>query len=288
MTSAILENPMSSRFELRFQSTDETKLYAQIWEQEGAKAHLVICHGQGEHSGSYLRVVEALKGLPMSIFALDLRGHGKSEGLRGFAESMEPYVQDLESFISLLSEDRALFSKPVMLLGHSMGGLTQTLTLLRNPQWNIRSLILSSPLFGLSKEVPAVKAFGSLALNLLAPQVTLWNQITLEDCTSDPEVIEELAKDVYRHDKISAGVFLGFYTAWKDVFEKLSTLKVPLLLQISNKDPVVSTPRNLEFYKLYSGKKELKEYKNRKHEIYNDLGREEVLKDLAAFVEKNI
>lgn len=279
---------MQSRFELRFESTDETKLYAQLWEHQDAKASLIICHGQGEHSGSYLRVVEALKDLPVSIYALDLRGHGKSEGLRGFAESMEPYVRDLTSFVNLLAEDRGLFNKPVLMLGHSMGGLNQTLTLLRNPQWKIRALILSSPLFALSKEVPAVKAWGSLVMNLVAPQVTLWNQITAEDCSSDPEIIEELNKDEYRHDKISSGVFLGFYSAWKEIFLRLSSLKVPLLLQISSKDPVVSTRRNLEFFKLYSGEKELKEYKNRRHEIYNDKGREEVLADLAAFIRKTI
>ena len=93
---------------------------------------------------------------------------------------------------------------------------------------------------------------------------------------------------VNRHDKISSGVFLGFYTAWKEVFQKMAILKLPLLLQISNKDPVVSSSRNHEFFKMYLGSKEIKEYKDRKHEIYNDLGREEVLKDLAAFIEKNI
>lgn len=279
---------MYSRSEAFIRGYHDTEIYFQAWESPQAKATLIITHGQGEHSDCYQRVITALESLPLNIYAWDMRGHGRSEGTRGFVKDFDEYIYDYEAFIGFLKKQKEIDKNPVFVLGHSMGGLVQTKALLDHPEWNIRAQILSSPLFALSKKVPAIKDIGAIALNLLTPNVTLWNEIYLTDVTRDPEVLKELEKDPYRHDRISSAAYLGFFKAQRSIQMRLKKLQTPTFMQISTKDPVVSTEKNREFYDGMICEKKKIEYAGRKHEIYNDIEREIVLRDLAEYIQSKI
>jgi alpha-beta hydrolase superfamily lysophospholipase len=219
------------------------------------------------------------------VVTWDLRGHGRSEGLRGVVDSFSEYLHDFRALTKHLAAEFELESKKVCLLGHSMGGLVQTASLLKFSDLpKISKQVLSGPLFGLSKEVPAFKQVGSIALKIFTPKITTWNEINNEDCSRDPLVIEEYNTDIYRHGRISSGAFLGFYESWRQVFQNIHKIEIPTLMQISDKDPVISSQRAQDFFKDLNCQKTLKIYKDRRHEIYNDLGREEVFADLVHFL----
>src|SRR5690606_25399896 len=74
------------------------RLAYRTWEAERARAALVVVHGLGEHSGRYAEFGERMAGYGISTFAMDLRGHGLSEGRRGHVPSFDIFLQELDRF----------------------------------------------------------------------------------------------------------------------------------------------------------------------------------------------
>ncbi|MBC7754690.1 MAG: alpha/beta fold hydrolase, partial [Moraxellaceae bacterium] len=150
---------MLARAEKFFKGFDNTKLFLQTWGNPKAQATILITHGQAEHSDAYLRLVDGLsKHLNLNFIAWDLRGHGKSEGIRGYAGDFNHYVLDYDCFIEEALKLPLVKNKTLFLLGHSMGGLIQTCALVEKKYTQVTAQILSSPLFGLQLPVPVWKS----------------------------------------------------------------------------------------------------------------------------------
>lgn len=278
------------QFEGNFSSTQDCSLFYQTWQHKkkprDCKGWVIITHGQGEHSECYQRVIEAISPIGFNILAWDLRGHGRSDGKRGYAAHFHDYIDDFFQFykqvVTPMTED-----KPRFWLGHSMGGLIQLLGLLRVVNGPSESQILSNPYMGLSMPIPLIKEIGAIVLKNYLPQVTLSNEIDNHDLSRDPDVLKEYSQDTLRHHKISAGVHVGAKEYQDELFKRVSNFNGPLLMQIADQDPIVSSPRNKSLFELISSQdKTLKIYPNRKHEIYNDLDRNEVLSDLAYWLQQ--
>lgn len=276
---------MLTRSEGYFKGYQDQKLYYQAWTPKNPKGSLIITHGQGEHSECYSRLAEALKDSELTIYAWDLRGHGRSDGVRGYAKEFQDYVRDYEAFLRKLTIDNKITEKPIFLLAHSLGGLVQFKTLIDFPTLPVTAQILSGPLFGVSVPVPDYKKKAAQFFNKVYPKITLWNEIRYEHLTRDLAVIKEFQKDVLRHDRISPGVYIGFMEAIEICKHRASKIILPTLMQIAEKDPVISSADAIEvFNSISSSKKELKIYSGFKHEIYNDLEREIVYDDLRRFI----
>lgn len=268
-----------------FKGAEGINLFFQVWENPQARGTLIITHGHGEHSDSYRRVVEALKEEAWTIYAWDMRGHGRSEGLRGYAANFDLYCEDYALFLKQVLERPEVKTGPVVLLCHSMGALVQLKTLILHPEFKPDAMVISSPLVGVGVHVPAYKKIAAEWLNKFLPTVTLWNEVSNDHVTRDADVIRELERDPYRHSRISAGVYLGFMNSFALVHEKAPELKFKTLLQISDKDPVVSSEEAIRFFENLGAKeKEIKIYAGARHEVYNDIGREQVFQDLKNFL----
>ncbi len=277
---------MYRRHEGFFEGHDGISLFFQVWENPKARGTILITHGQGEHSECYHRVVDFFKNSEWSFFAWDLRGHGRSEGKRGYASHFEDYVADYQIFLELALKDHRVAGKPAVLMSHSMGGLIQLKTLAHH-SFPVKAQTCSAPFLGLAFQPPGWKDTGAGLLNRIYPQITMWNEIKHTQLTQDAEVIKEYEQDVLRHDRISPGVYLGFQPAFEDVMAHATSLTIPSLFQLPEKDPVVSTPTAQAFFeKLGSPLKQLHLYGNdARHEIFNDLGRIQALTDLKNFVD---
>lgn len=263
----------------------------QKWSTKNSVGTILITHGQAEHSDCYQRLVDGFSGSGWNFIAWDLRGHGKSEGLRGYAKDFNEYISDFTIFIDKCLSLDEVKSKPVLLLSHSMGGLIQTCGLLENKYHekysNIKAQILSSPLFGVAVDVPAWKDTGATFINLLLPKVTLGNEIKNEQLTRDIEVMREYEADTYRHGRISSGVYLGFKREFPFVLARAHEIKLPSFLSVSDQDPVVSSEAALKFFDLIdSNIKGLKIVEGGKHELYNDIVRDEVFKAVVGFADQ--
>lgn len=275
---------ISSRKEFLFEGSRGHKLHGVLVDADAPQGLLCITHGQGEYTGSYHRLIRALEPLNLRILLWDMYGHGKSQGKRGTVPDVEVFVEDQARFLDL-AETHAVTNGPIFYLGHSLGGLVLTECLLKNESFKPQAVVLSSPFFGLGLEVPLIKDLAALAMGKLFPSITMGNEISDSNLTRDPDVLEEYSKDMFRHHRISPIVYLGALTAQRYVMNRAAHFKHPLLMQIPEKDLVVSSEKNKIFFEHCRSKlKELKVYPGRKHEIYNDLEREEVFADLIHFL----
>ena len=282
---------MYQRSETFFHAFDGSKLFLQKWSTEKSVGTIFVTHGQAEHSDCYHRLINGFANTGWNFIAWDLRGHGRSDGLRGYANDFRDYVSDYHLFLETALRLPEVQSKPVVLLAHSMGGLVQTCALLEKPEVlenkNIKAQVLSSPLFGLSVAVPAWKDISSSIVQKLVPKLTLSNEVKNEDLTRDEVVIRECELDTYRHGRISSGVYLGFKREFPIVLAHASEIKLPTYLHISDQDPVVSSEAALKFFDaIDSQNKGLKIVENAKHELYNDIVRTEVIQSVIDFVEQ--
>lgn len=274
------------RFESSFESIDGLSLYFQEWlPLANPQAHLVITHGLGEYSDCYDAFAQELRDYDLRISAWDLRGHGRSQGVRGAISDFYPICQDLEIFLkSVLKIDSS--PTPVILMGHSMGGLILLKSLLGLREYLHLPLILSSPFLGVSLPVPEWKKTASEVLSQLMPTLTLNNEIRPEDLTRDPERLSLYRRDPLRHDRISAGLYESALVAIERVFFQAQAFQGPTLIIGSESDPVVSSPDIQAFAAhLKNPTNQLALLSKRKHEVFNDEGREEAFTILRQFLE---
>ncbi len=276
---------MSLKLEGSYLNREKIRLFYRYWSKPNAKKILIITHGQAEHGACYHRLVEALKDFPINILAWDLRGHGRSEGQRGYTSSFGKYVSDLKEVIEFVQQESGLRDEEILLLGHSMGGLIQLNFLADNFQRKMAANILSSPLLGFKIEVPIYKDIAALAASVIFPQVTLFNEIKFEQLSRDVEVIEEMEKDNLRHDRISPAAYLGSIESIEKLRTTIGSIMVPTFIQISADDPIVDSQAVMNFVRKFRSQSVvLKVYEGRKHEIFNDIHRREVFDDLLQFI----
>ena len=280
---------MYQRSELFFSGYENAKLFLQKWSAANSVGTILFTHGQGEHSDCYDRLITGFENTGWSFIGWDLRGHGRSEGLRGYAQDFNEYTADYDLFLKQVLPLTEVKNKPVILLSHSMGALIHTCAWIKKAYTedfpNIKAQVLSSPLFGVAVDVPAWKDAGASLMHRFAPKLTLGNEIKNEALTRDKSVIREYESDTYRHDRISSGVYLGFKREFPQVAAHAAEIKLPTFLNISDHDPVVSSEAALKIFDLFPTKiKGLKIVEGAKHELFNDTCRNEVIAAVIEFL----
>lgn len=281
---------MYKRSEGFFKGYQDVKIFFQSWEKKENSASIIILHGQGEHSECYHRLVDYFANDNWNFYAMDLRGHGRSEGKRGYVAHFNDYSRDYEIFIKHLFASR-IKRGPVILLAHSMGGMIQLKFLAESYSASqyplITAQVCSGPLLGFSLPVPQFKDVGAEIMAKFFPTMTLWNEIKNKMLTRDQNVIKEYESDVLRHDVLSSKVYLGMKENFYFLFDRASRITLPTLFQIAEQDPVVSSPAAKDFFeKLGSTKKRILVYgDDAKHEIYNDIIRDQAFQDLKKYLD---
>jgi alpha-beta hydrolase superfamily lysophospholipase len=278
---------MTERLEGHFWGYQDAELFFQMWRPEKVRGTLVLTHGLGEHSERYNSVANEMADIGWQTLAWDLRGHGRSEGKRGYVNRFQDYCDDLESFLRFVKSHHHDRTNPIVLFGHSMGGLiTLKMLLNHNPQ-NVNGVVLSSPALGVSLEVPYLKVKGAELLAKWAPKVTLFNEIDYTILSRDRALTSQYGKDPLRHDKVSSRLFLGMREAFEEMMNQAQDFHWPMLLQLAGQEKVVSTPASKDFFeKVGAKKKDLVIYADSYHEIYNDLDKADVIRDLKSFLER--
>lgn len=106
----------------KFAGAGGLEIYWQAWIPEGELGAVVlIAHGGAEHSGRYAWTADQLTARGYAVYAIDHRGHGRSDGPRAYVDRLDNAVADLHRLAALARERHP--TPPVFLLGHSMGGL---------------------------------------------------------------------------------------------------------------------------------------------------------------------
>ncbi|MFT7475774.1 MAG: acylglycerol lipase [Verrucomicrobiales bacterium] len=206
--------------------------YRRTWAAETPHANALILHGVAEHSGRYEHVGATLAKAGISALAYDSYGHGRSGGRRGHADSMDVLLDDVEDNLAELRED----GLPVILLGHSLGGLWAfTYCVSGRPAPDV--LLLSGPALG--AEVPAWQRIAAPILGRVVPKFFVKTDFEGGLLSVDPDVGTAYIDDPLRVRGQTAGLGLAAFSAMKMSNERLETLSVPTMVFHGENDRIV-------------------------------------------------
>lgn len=256
-------------------------LFYRVWEPERPVGALVLSHGMNEHSGRYAHVGKYFVDRGMSVWAMDHRGHGKSEGTRCYVNRFAEYLEDLRLLVDEASRETGF--TPV-LLGHSMGGLIAFRYAAAYPE-TLSGLVLSSPLFRAKVKVDPIKAALAPVLSALLPSLQMPAGIAPEWVSRDPEVVRAYAGDPLVGTKATPRWFVECTRAGGECAGLAADLRLPVLFLQAGADLLVDPEATRQVYtRVAHERKAFKLYPERYHEILNDPGKNEVLDDIAAWL----
>jgi alpha-beta hydrolase superfamily lysophospholipase len=265
--------------EATFTGLKDFRIYYQCWLPPGEpRAVIIIAHGYAEHSGRYANVVNPAVARGDAVYALDHRGHGRSDGERVQVDSFDDYLADLKTFFDLVAARHP--TTKVFLLGHSMGAAIATAYVIRH-QHELAGLVLSGG--GITPRDPgraeAVRAAtpprsGDLAATL----------------SRDPAVIEAYRNDplVYTGPPPDRS-FLRATGLREQLPDLVPEIKLPILIMAGEASPLGDGPRSkVLFEDVGSADKTLKLYPTLMHEIFNEPEHPQVVADMLAWLDAHI
>lgn len=239
------------------------------------KAVLFLVHGMGEHAMRYAHVAEYFKNVNIITVAIDLRGHGRSEGKRGHMPSYNLMMQDLKIAIDCIKDSYRKI--PLIIYGHSMGGNLILNFLLRNHE-DISAAIATGPYLRLGFEPPKWKVLLAKISANIYPGLSQPTALEQEALSRTPQVITEYQNDPLVHDKITASFFVNIHQAGIDAMHRASEITIPLLIMHGAKDRLTSPQGTKEFYENAKDNVKLHIWDDLFHEIHNEPEKSEVFK----------
>lgn len=276
------------RISFDFRSKDNLKLFGRAWLSTNSKIKGVVnlIHGLGEHSGRYEHVAEAFTQAGYHLTAFDLRGHGLSEGKKGFSPSWDHLLDDMELFLTE-SQKQLDLDLPQFLYGHSLGAnLVLTYGLQRKP--DLSGIIATGPAIKLAFEPPKFKLFVGKVLANIAPSFSMSNELERAALSRDAAVVKAYEDDVYVHDRISARLAMDLFASGQYALDHAENFHLPLLLMHGTCDRINLYSASKEFAARGNGNISLILYDDCYHEIHNDLDKEQVIQNMVTWLDQKI
>jgi len=270
-----------------FALRESSRVFGREWAPDGeVRGAVALIHGLGEHSGRYTPLAEALTEAGFALAAIDLRGHGKTEGKRGDWPSYETQLDDIA--LLLKRAQNTYNGKPLFLYGHSMGGNLVINYALRRPTDELRGVIASGPWLKLAFEPPAIKVMLAKIGAFFAPGLIQPSGLNPYHLSRTPEVVQAYINDPLVHDRISARMFLQVHQAGLWALEHAAELRLPMLLMHGGDDHLTSPEASREFCERAGENCTFILWDGRYHEVHNDPGREEVYRAVISWLEEHL
>lgn len=239
---------------------------------DGAR-DLLIVHGLAEHLDRYDHVARAFAGRGWRVTVLELRGHGHSGGRRGHVMDWAEYVADVRAAAESLRPGWSLFA-------HSMGGLV-TLDAVREGLAPAR-YALSNPLLGVRVKAPKAKIAAGRLLSRVWPTLSLTNELDPAGLSRDLEVGRAYAADPLVYNTITP----RWYTEMTRALERVGGMPAPTMptkFFLSDADPICDPVAAAALARRFGAG--IQEYPGMRHELVNEIGKEQVIADLADWLE---
>jgi acylglycerol lipase len=259
--------------ESRFAGYKGFSIYYQRWlPEKEKKAVLMVAHGYAEHSGRYMNLVNYFVPKGFAVYALDHRGHGRSDGNINEVGDFSDFVTDLKTFFDSIRKENP--DKKIFLIGHSMGSVISLLYTLKY-QHELAGLVTSGG--GIAKPgdppMPSRPANQPLDSSMLS---------------RDPEVIKAYDNDplVYR-GPIPQTMSAGMSGMTRQIAEDVKKIKLPALIMAGDDGADGARSQVLYDY-IGSEDKTLKRYAELRHEIFNEPEHPQVMADLEAWLEMHL
>jgi lysophospholipase len=256
----------------------------QHWPRENPRAVVALVHGLGEFCMRYDWVATQFVENGYAVISRDLPGHGPHAQPRGHINNFHEFLDAVDG---LLTNAQTKYpGKPIILFGHSMGGLiivryTQT----RRLPDAVKAVVLSSPSLQTSIPVSPTTIKFARVLARVWPTFQQSSRIAPEAVSRSAEI-----RDFYRSNKdilhkLSIKFLLEFLDAMDASVADSTRANVPVLTMQAGQDKLVSIDATTKFHEtLSSPDKTFKLYPPCHHELLNEPEREEILSDILAWL----
>jgi alpha-beta hydrolase superfamily lysophospholipase len=264
------------------------------WPVASPRAIVQIAHGLGEHARRYVQMAATLNRAGFSVYADDHRGHGQT-GLGQVASKqtkklgnlgpggMDAAYKQVADFTKLIKGENP--GKPIVLLGHSWGSFIAQKVINKYSDM-YQAVVLS----GSALTMPGYIATGDFN--------KVWKKIPgstgYEWLSRDVEIQKQFVADPLTFLAAAMQV-LGVKNSLKMFGKPSKNVRsdLPILVQVGEADPIGGEYSNkalVEAYRKNSGIQdiELFVYHDARHEIYNELNKEEIIQDLIDWINLRI
>jgi alpha-beta hydrolase superfamily lysophospholipase len=275
------------RSEETFQGQSGLELYSQSWHPSGeTKAALAIIHGVAEHSNRYQNLVDNLVDQGYALYTFDQRGHGQSEGQRGYIESWSEYREDFGTFLELIRQHEPAL--PIIAYGHSMGALV-ILDYLLHGSNSLSGVIVSATPIDSSKAASPVLIATARLLSRIWPTFSLSTPIKPSQLSCDARVVQAYQDDPTVFKVLTARWGTEYLDTQNWVKTHASGINLPILIIHGGKDMLCDPEGSQYLYdQVSSADKTIIIYPSYFHEIHNEPGHPNVIQDINTWMEVHL
>jgi len=211
---------------------------------------LLLFHRGHEHSGRWQEVVDALNLPEQAVFAWDARGHGRSPGERGAAESMARVVKDVDEFVRHIAERYQIAPENMIVLGHSIGGVAAA-AWVHDYAPRIRAMILAAPAFRVKMHVPLATPLLRLRQQVFGPGF-VQGRLRGRMLTHDPEQADRYHADPLVIRPIATNLLLDLHDLSTRLLDDAGAITTPTLILAAGDDRYVELEPQREFFRKLS------------------------------------
>lgn len=254
-----------------FVAIDGDNLAVQDWPLEpgqSLRGVVLLVHGLGEHAGRYDALAHQLNDWGFAVRGYDQYGHGESGGLRGGLPSDNRLLDDLADMVDS-ARARMNRSTPLILLGHSLGGLVAArfVALALRP---VEALVLSSP--ALDPGLSTVQKLLLAVLPNIAPNFRVGNGLDPSLLSHDRAIVAAYKNDKLVHDRVSGRLARFIADCGPATVALAGSWKIPTLLLYAGADKLVN-PAGSRAFAAAAPKQVVRAhcFEALYHEIFNEL-----------------
>ncbi|MDJ0753335.1 MAG: alpha/beta hydrolase [Ardenticatenaceae bacterium] len=257
-------------------TSDNLTLFGRDWPVDSPKGLVCLVHGYGEHIGRYDHVATAFNKAGLTVTAYDQRGHGRSEGARGYTPSYQQSLADIATFLKLSREKFP--NLPTVLYGHSMGG-NMSLNFVLRSKPALNGAIISSPWLALTNPPPPVLTSISRIIGAVYDKFSITQAPYGGGVLSrDPKFDKAFEPDPLTHGVMSNNLFEGVNKAGAWAIANANQLTIPTLLMHGTGDQLTLFDASKQFAAAAPNSLlTFRSWPDYYHEMHNDLGKEAVI-----------
>lgn len=245
---------------------------------------VLLVHGLGEYAGRYHAVAHHLNAWGFAVRAYDQYGHGQSGGPRGGLNHDMRLLDDLADMVDA-ARAHTPEGLPLVLLGHSMGGLVAARFVAMHLR-PVDALVLSSP--ALDPGLHAVQKILLATLPRVAPNLRVGNGLEARYISHDPAVVAAYESDPLCHDRISARLARFIAEAGPATVARAAHWQVPTLLMWAGADRLVNPAGSRAFAAAAPDRVvQSRCFEGLYHELFNELDAAPVFEVLQRWLEKH-
>jgi alpha-beta hydrolase superfamily lysophospholipase len=267
-----------------YPGTGGLRIAYRSWRPDRPRGVVVIVPGFNSHSGYYVWAAGQLVAAGLAVYAVDLRGRGRSDGERFYVDTFADYLADVDGVAKIAREREP--GLPLFVLGHSAGGVVACVYALEH-QAELAGLVCES--FAFQVPAPDFAIAALKGLSHLAPHAHVL-ALKNADFSRDPAAVAAMNADpLIAHETQPTKTVAELARADDRLKREFGQITLPVLILHGTADKA-TRPSGSQFFFDHAGStdKVLKLYEGHYHDMLNDVGKEIVMADIVGWLEKRL